>query len=59
MNKKKMSKSIKVYIRREKARIRKTVLSLKKQKELINELYKKCEPRREISIKNNRGGNSI
>jgi len=39
MSKKKMPKSIKKYIRREKARIRREVLDTKKQKELINKLY--------------------
>ena len=36
-----MSYSIKKYIRREKARIRRQILDFKKQRELINELYKK------------------
>jgi len=36
-----MPKSLKKFIRREKARIRKEVLDLNKQKELIDALYKK------------------
>ena len=34
-----MSKSIRKFIRREKARIRREVLDLKEQEKLINELY--------------------
>ena len=34
-----MSKSFRKFIRREKARIRREVLDVKKQKELINKLY--------------------
>ena len=41
MSKTKMPKSIKKFIRKEKSRIRKQVLDFKKQKELIDELYKK------------------
>jgi hypothetical protein len=36
-----LPKSIRKYIRREKSRIRREVLNLKKQEELINELYKR------------------
>lgn len=39
--KKKLSKSVKKYIRREKARIRREFLDTKKQEELIQELYQK------------------
>jgi len=39
MSKKKMPKSAKKYIRKEKARIRREVLDIKSQKELINKLY--------------------
>ena len=39
--KKKLPKSIRKFIRREKARIRREVFNLKKQEELINELYQK------------------
>ncbi len=39
--KKKMPKSLRKYIRGEKARIRREVLDTKDQKELIDELYKK------------------
>ena len=38
---KKLPKSLRKFIRREKARIRRETLDLKKQKELINELYQK------------------
>lgn len=36
-----LPKSIRKYIRREKARIRREVLDLKEQERLISELYKK------------------
>ena len=39
--KKKLPKSIRKFIRREKARIRREVFNLKKQEELISELYQK------------------
>ncbi|MFH1820606.1 MAG: hypothetical protein ABH805_01710 [Candidatus Nealsonbacteria bacterium] len=39
--KKKMPRSIRKFIRLEKARIRRGVLDAKSQKELIDELYKK------------------
>jgi len=38
---KKMPKSLRKYIRQEKARIRRQVFDFKKQKELIDQLYKK------------------
>jgi len=38
---KKLPKSIKKYIRKEKVRLRREVLDLEKQKKLIDELYKK------------------
>jgi hypothetical protein len=41
MDKKRMSKSVRKYIRLEKARIRRQVLDIKKQGELISDLYKK------------------
>lgn len=41
MEKKKLPKSIRKYIRREKARIRLEVLDLKEQERLINEVYQK------------------
>ncbi len=41
MSKKRLPKSIRKFLRREKARIRSRVLDLKKQKELIDELYAK------------------
>jgi len=36
-----MPKSLRKYIRREKARIRREVLDLKEQEKLINKLYEK------------------
>jgi hypothetical protein len=39
--KKKMPKSLRKYIRREKARIRREVLDIKEQERLIQELYQK------------------
>jgi len=39
--KRKLPKGIRKYIRKEKARIRREVLDIKEQEELINELYKK------------------
>lgn len=41
MNTKKLSKSIRKFIREEKARIRRKVLDLKEQEKLISELYQK------------------
>jgi len=41
MNMKKLSKSIRKFIREEKAQIRREVLDLKEQEKLINELYQK------------------
>ncbi len=38
---KKLSRSIRKYIRKEKSRIRREVLDLKEQKQLIDELRKK------------------
>jgi hypothetical protein len=41
MRRKKMPQSLRKFIRQEKARIRREVLDIKKQEELITELYKK------------------
>lgn len=41
MEKKRLPKSLRKFIRREKARIRRGVLDLKEQEKLINELYQK------------------
>jgi len=41
MAKKKLPKSLRKYLRKEKARIRREVLDLEKQEELIQKLYKK------------------
>jgi len=41
--KKKLPRSIRKFIRREKARIRREILDIKKQEELIKEIYKKYD----------------
>jgi len=41
MTEKKLPRSTGKFIRREKARIRREILDIKKQEELINELYQK------------------
>lgn len=41
MKKKRLPGSLRKFIRQEKARIRREVLDIKKQEELINELYQK------------------
>jgi len=41
--KKKLPRSIRKFIRREKARIRREILDIKKQEELIEEIYKKYD----------------
>ncbi|MCD6233208.1 hypothetical protein J7J81_02400 [bacterium] len=41
MAKKQLPKSLRKYIRKEKARIRREILDLKKQRELIDQLYKR------------------
>jgi len=52
MAKKKLPKSVRKYIRQEKARIRREVLNLEEQKRLIQELYenffKKYENKRNL-----------
>jgi len=56
MVEKKLPKSLRKYIRREKARIRQEVLNLKEQEKQIDELYQKFlklhENKRDISISN-------
>jgi len=42
--KKKLSKSMRKYVRKEKTRIRREISDLKKQKELIKQLYQKFTP---------------
>lgn len=55
MGKKKLSKSIRKFIRKEKARIRREVFGLKKQKELIDELYNSArKPELQIKDKKNK-----
>jgi hypothetical protein len=55
----KLPKSIRKYIRKEKARIRKEVLDLKEQERLIKELYQKFlknyENKRNIQPSNKKG----
>jgi hypothetical protein len=41
---KKMSKSIRIFIRKQKAQIRRQFLDVKKQEELIKEMYNKLNP---------------
>ena len=41
MKKRKLTKSLRKYIRKEKARIRREVLDIREQERLIQELYKK------------------
>lgn len=43
MKKKRMPNSVRKFIRREKARIRREVLTVKEQKEQINKLYEKID----------------
>lgn len=52
MTKKKMPHSTRKHIRKEKARIRRQILDTKKQKELIEELYKKNDNKRNIQTSN-------
>lgn len=56
MEKKKLPRSIRKYIRKEKARIRREILDLKEQEKLINELYqkfcKKYENSRNLQLSN-------
>jgi len=41
MKKKRLPKSLRKFIRKEKARIRREILDIKEQEKLINELYQK------------------
>ncbi len=50
--KKRMPKSFRKFIRKEKARIRREVLDIKKQKELINKLY---DNKRNLQLSNSNG----
>jgi hypothetical protein len=47
MVKKRLPKSIRKYIRKEKARIRREVLDLKEQEKLIEELYQKFQKQKQ------------
>jgi hypothetical protein len=59
MKKKRMPKGLRKHIRQEKARIRREVLDLKKQEELIKEIYqkvlKKDEDKRNLQLSNKKG----
>jgi hypothetical protein len=59
MKKKRMPKGLRKHIRQEKARIRREVLDLKKQEELIKEIYqkvlKKDEDKRNLQPSNKKG----
>jgi len=50
MVKKKLPKSLRKYIRREKARIRREVFDIEEQERLINELYKKLLPQASAKV---------
>ncbi len=52
---KKIPKSAKKYIRRQKSKIRKSDLSLQEQKEIISKLYKKYEDKRDILPSDKKG----
>jgi len=47
MERKRMSKSLRKYIRQEKARIHRGVLDLKEQRKLIDDLYQKTSNQHE------------
>jgi hypothetical protein len=49
MTKKRLPKSIRKFIRREKARIRREVFGLEKQKKVLEELYQKLNPKKKKS----------
>jgi hypothetical protein len=51
--KKKLSNSIRKYIRKEKARIRREVLGTEEQKKLIDEIYQRFTPLEIFDSKNN------
>ena len=52
-----LPKSIKKFIRREKARIRREVFDIKEQKKLIDELYSNRKPISQSKSKNNKSDN--
>jgi len=56
MKKKRLPKSLRKHVRKEKSRIRREVLNLKEQEKQINELHQKFlklyENKRDISISN-------
>ena len=47
---KKMSKSLRIYVRKEKARIRRVVLSVKEQDSQIDEMYKKLAQKPVLAV---------
>lgn len=50
MAKKKLPKSLRKHIRREKARIRREVFDIEEQERLIDELYKKLLPQTSAKV---------
>jgi hypothetical protein len=52
MKEKKLPKSIRKYIRKEKARIRKSVFDIEEQEKLISELYQKFLKKEKINQEN-------
>lgn len=50
--KRKLPKSVRKFIRKEKARIRREILDIKEQNNLIAELYEKIDKKRKKIIKN-------
>lgn len=52
--KKKLPKSLRKYIRREKARIHRDVLDMREQKKLIDELYQKISKNNKIKKDENK-----
>lgn len=57
MKKKRMAKSARKFIRKEKSRIRREVLDIKEQEKLINQLYKKVnyDNKRNLQFGNSNG----
>jgi hypothetical protein len=52
MKRKRMPKSIRKFIRKEKARIRREVLDWKEQEKLINQLYERFLKEQKVKSKN-------
>jgi hypothetical protein len=58
MAKKRLPKSLRKFIRQQKARIRREVLDKKEQERLIRELYQQFLPLKKEEIKNEGSGHS-